>query len=108
MRKRRERKTYVKILQNTAKNLRFFIRKINPLTLLLRTKLATTSRRKERTRNQHILMRRKQSSFPPHCEGYDRGGEVPTTRAMAHGGSPLDERLLQFRQLRGISIRFLQ
>lgn len=100
--KKKRRGTYVEILQNTAKDLRFFVRKINPLTLRTRTILTTTRRRKERARNQHILVRRKQAALLPHREGHDGGGEG-SSRARARGAPT--ERLLQSRQLRRIPIR---
>lgn len=63
--------THVEILENTRKDLGFFVGKTNPLTLSLE-KLSSASRRKERRQAKDVLMCRKKSSLATDRDGDDR------------------------------------
>jgi hypothetical protein len=54
--------THVKVFQNAREDLRFFVGKIDPLTLSLE-KLPPTSCRKKRRQAENVLVRCKKSSL---------------------------------------------
>lgn len=68
--------THVEIFENTGKDLRFLVWKIDPLTLSLK-KLPPTCRRKKRRQTENVLVRCKKPSLAPDRQGDDRGGESP-------------------------------